>query len=246
VNPQARKLIETVSRYATPLILYPHNESAIDDWLTGGTGVLVQTPLNRFVITADHVVAKIEEIREQRPAVTLLCGTHAPPFDISDWQLIDRSKSLDICVIQVPSSFNPHEINKTFCKVDFSTVRPAEKEEEALIIGFPWAHRNATGLSINTRMLPIFDFVTSVSEARFVIADPERERQVLENTSGLDVPEHMGGASGAPVFRVNFDTFSELIGIFTDGGDGLHGVYFCTHVRFLSNDGKLNPRLLPP
>jgi hypothetical protein len=245
LSPKGRALIEEVSRYATPLLVYPRTEPPIDGWLTGGTGVLVQTPLNRFIITADHVVSEIEKIREQLPTVTLLCGVNAPPLDISDWQLIDRNKRLDICVIQAPSSFNPHEINKSFCGVDFTEVRLVSIEDEALIIGFPQAHRDAMGLTINARMQPIFDFVRSVSEERFVIADPELERQVLANPSGLAVPEHLGGASGAPVFRVNVDGPSELIGIFTGGSDGLHGAYFCTHVRYLSNDGRLDPLLLP-
>lgn len=246
LRPEAKALIEAMSRHAVPLLLYPREEAEIDGWLTGGTGVLVQTPISRFIVTANHVIAEIEALRVGRPTVTLLGGTNAPPLDISDWNVVDRNARLDICIIQVPDSFEPRDIGKSFYSADFTASPTAAREDEALIIGFPRAHRMASGSVINTRVMPIIDFVKSVSETRFVVADPENEREILENPSGLDVPEHMGGASGAPVFKFRLDNPNELIGIFTGGSDGLHGAYLCTHVRFLANDGTIDLLQLPP
>lgn len=246
MRPEARTMIEAMSRHAVPLLLYPRDGHDIGNWLTGGTGVLVQTPVNRFIITAEHVVGMIESLREEQQTVTLLGGTGAPPVDISDWQVIDRSKILDICIIQVPEGFDPGQINKSFCCVDLSNIERAKENDEVLIIGFPSAHRTATGSVLNTRMLPIIDFVRSVSEMRFAIADPDNERQILLNPSDLDFPQHMGGASGAPVFRCQLDYSCELFGIFTDGIDGIHGVYLCTHANFATNSGVIDLLRLPP
>lgn len=244
--PEARALIEALSQHAVPLLLYPRESSEIAGWLTGGTGVLIQTPISRFIITANHVFAQMEKLRAERSTITLLGGTNAPPLDISHWNVIDRNERLDICIIQVPGSFEPRDIGKYFYTADFTTSSTAAREDEALIIGFPCEHRTTSVSIINTRMLPIIDFVKSVSETRFVVADPENEREILENPSGLDVPKHMGGASGAPVFKLSLNSPSELIGIFTEGSDGLHGVYLCTHVRFLTNEGRIDLLQLPP
>ena len=245
MRPEARIVIEAMSQHAVPLLLYPRDAPDIGSWLTGGTGVLVQTPINRFVITADHVACEIEKLRKEQQSVTLLGGTGAAPVDISDWQIIDRSKVLDICIIQVPDGFDPSEINKSFCLVDLAKIGRAKESDEALIIGFPLAHRTAAGSVLNTRMLPIIDFVRSVSEMRFVIADPDDERQILLNPSDLDFPQHIGGASGAPVFRFQLDYPCELFGIFTDGYDGIHGAYLCTHANFVTNAGLIDVLRLP-
>lgn len=184
-------------------------------------------------------------LRKKREIVVLLGGTSAPPIDISDWPVIDRNPRLDVCIIQVPANFDPKTINKSFHEVNFAECVRVSVNDEAIIIGFPRAHRSAVGSVINTRMLPVIDFVRSVSEERFVIADENNERQVLINPSGLQVPEHMGGASGAPVFRLMLDAKFELIGIFTGGSDGLHGVYFCAHANFVSNTGHIDTLQLP-
>lgn len=245
MRPEAKATIEAMSRHAVPLLVFPRDNAGADGWLTGGTGVLVQTPSNRFILTADHFVAATEALRVERAIVTLLAGVHAPPLDISEWKIVDRNKRLDICIIQMPDTFDPCEINKSFYSADFTANHPTIEGDEALIIGFPQEHRSAAGSTINTRMLPIIDFVQSVSELHFVVADPDNQRQILVNPSGLCVPEHMGGASGAPVFKFHLANPCELIGIFTGGGDGLHGAYFCTHVRFLTNDGTIDLLQLP-
>jgi len=243
--------IETLSRHATPLLVYPREDSAIDGCLTGGTGVLVQTPVNRLLITANHVANEIERIRDEhiihgQHIVTLLCGTNASPHEISGWQIVDRDKRLDVCIFQVPETFDPDEINKSFYLTDFAVTRPAVEDDEVLIIGFPKEHRAGTGSVINARMLPIVDFVKSVSETRFVVADPDNQRQIVANPVGLDFPDHMGGASGAPAFRLSPAGTCELIGIFIEGSDGLNGAYFCTHIRFFTNRGTIDSLLMPP
>jgi hypothetical protein len=246
LRPEARTRIEAMSRHAVPLLVFPRAKPAIDGWLTGGTGILVRTPLNTLLITADHVLREIEALRQKLDVVVLLGGTSAPPIDVSDWPIVDRNARIDICIMQTPPGFDPTEINKSFYDAEFDRSPIARKGDEALIIGFPREHRAASGSVINTRMLPVIDFVRSVSEERFIVVDEKNERKVLLNPSGLNIPEHMGGASGAPVFRFAPGEQNALIGIFTDGGDGLHGVYLCTHAKFITNAGVIDSLQLPP
>ena len=242
---EANAVMDYLSLHAVPLLAYPHDDPPIDGWLTGGTGVLVQTPLNRLLITANHVVKEIEALRRQADIDTFLGGRNVAPTEISRWRVLDRNERLDICVIQVPDAFNCAAINKSFCVADFNIASRAEVDDEALIIGFPRDFRTAAGSEIHARMLQVIDFVTSVSTAQFLIADSENERKIVENSSGLEVPRHMGGASGAPVFRVTLSKPNQLIGILTEGADGLHGAYFCTHIEFLRNDGLIDMLKLP-
>ena len=246
MSPETTAFIESVSRHATAMLVYPAEGPDTSAWLTGGTGVLVQTPITRFIVTADHVIVEIERLRRLREIVVLIGGVHAPPFDVSDWPVIDRDSRIDICILQVPDAFQEGQTNLAFYATDFEEVSFVQEGDEALIIGFPQAHRIASPHAINARMLPINDFVRSVSETRFVVADPNNERKILRNPSDLAIPEHMGGASGAPVFKVMEDKKYELIGIFTHGNDGLHGAHICTHIRFLKNSGKIDSLKLPP
>ena len=246
MRPEFIAFLEAVSRHATPLLVYPRHKAEIDGWLTGGTEVLVETPINRFAITADHVICEIENLAKQKDIVTLAGGTHTSPIDISDWKVIDRDKRLDICILQVPEAFAAESANLAFLSIDFTAESCVMENDKILIIGFPQEHRNASGIVINARMLPIVDFVRSVSELRFVVADPDNEREVLINPSGLATPMHMGGASGAPAFRITSDHKYELIGIFTGGLDGINGAYLCTHIKFLTNTGQIDSLQLPP
>ena len=245
MRPEARVLMEAMSGHAVPLLVYPHDNPEIDGWLTGGTGVLVQTPLTRVLITANHVVKEFDSLRRTTQVDMLLGGKNATPLDITGWEVLDRHERLDICIIRVPNAFDSATINKSFYVTDFNLASRAEVDDEVLIIGFPGAHRTATGSVIHARMVQIVDFVKSVSEHQFVVADPENEREIIENGSGFEMPTHLGGASGAPVFRVSLNKSNELVGIFTGGHDGLHGAYFCAHADFLSNDGKIDVLKLP-
>jgi hypothetical protein len=241
-----RRQIESLLPYVAPVLVYPRINSGFDGWRTGGTALLVQTETNRFLITADHVVAKIDELRESSDIVVLLGGTDAPPIDITLWTTLARDSVTDICTIQMPHDFEAGEINKHFFELDLAQSTRAAVGDQALILGFPASHRRASGNRINTRVLPIMDYVTDVSVRRFTIADENDQREILINPDNLSFPDHLGGMSGSPVFRIAESASPALMGTFCEGGDGLRGAYFCSHVNFLLPDGGLDANALPP
>jgi hypothetical protein len=238
--------IEALLPYAAPVLVYPRTYSGFGSWITGGTALLVRTETNRFLITADHFVTRIDELRESSDIVVLLARTNAPLIDITQWTTLGRDNFTDICTIQIPRDFEAGEINKYLFELDLTQSTRATVGDQALILGFPAAHREAIGNRINTRVLPIMDYVTDVGVRRFTIADENSQRKILINPHNLTFPEHLGGMSGSPVFRITESASPALMGIFCQGSDGLRGAYFCSHLNFLLPDGSLDSNALPP
>lgn len=240
-----RDQIERLLPFVAPVLVYPRTNPGIENWITGGTALRAHTGQSRFLITADHFVHAINNLRVKREVVVLL-GTNSALIEISDWPIIAHDDFVDICTIQVPSDSEAGDLNKSFFDLDKWPPSLAEKGDQALILGFPAAHRHGREKMINTRVLPIFDFVTDVGSRRFTIADENEHREILVNPDNLDVPTHLGGMSGSPVFKVRDNAYPELLGVLSEGSDGLRGAYFCSHAQFLLPDGKLDFTRIPP
>lgn len=241
-----RELIESLLPYVVPVLVYPEMGPGAASWITGGTALLAQTGTSRFLITADHVLSKIDELRDKSEIVVLLGGVHAPPVDITLWPSVARDSFTDIGTIQVPPDSESRDINKEFFYFDLALPARAAVGDQALILGFPAGHRCASGNKINARVLPIFDYVTDVGVRRFTIADENNRREILINPSNLSFPDHVGGMSGAPVFRISDSVLPSLVGVLSESGDGLRGAHFCAHADFILPDGSLDHSALPP
>jgi len=241
-----RTLIEHLLPFVAPVLVYPQEASGVENWITGGSAILVRTEQNRFLITADHFVRKIHTLRTQRKIVVLLGGTSTAPIDISNWPTLAYDDFVDICTIQVPPEFEAEELKKTFFVLDRWPPTQAEKGDHVLIMGYPAAHRQGYETTINARILPICDFVTDVGPRRFTIADESEAREILINPDSLAFPTHLGGMSGSPVFKVSDNTIPDFVGVFSEGSDGFRGAYFCSHAHFLLPSGQLDFTKIPP
>ena len=241
-----RSQIEGLLPFVAPVLVYPLAEPGVENWITGGTALLASTKQNRFLITADHFVHEIDTLRTRGEIVVLLGGTSSAPIDISHWPILARDDFVDICTIQVPPEFEAGELNKSFFALNRWPPTLAKKGDQAIILGFPAAHRRGHEKTINTRVLPVSDFVTDVGPRRFTIADENDEREILINPDNLAFPTHLGGMSGSPVFRTADNTCPEFLGVFLEGSDGLRGAYFCSHAQFLLSNGQLDLSRIPP
>lgn len=237
--------VETLSRFVAPLLVYKKGEQNASNWITGGTVFLAQTSANRFLVTADHVIEDILKREKEGPLHLMLCGKSCGPLDISDWEIICRDERIDICTVQVPISFNADVLNRTFFDLNNWPHPRAVKYDKAFILGYPSGHRTGESKIVNIRLLPISDFVTDVGPRRFTMADETNEREIILNSPGFGVPKHFGGMSGAPVFRMLENSIPEFIGVFSEGSDGIHGVFFSAHADFICPDGKLNFAAIP-
>lgn len=241
-----RRDIEALLPFVATLLTYPPTATRVEEYITGGSVLLARSETHRFLVTADHVIREIEALRGESQVLVLLEGVGAAPIDISDWPVIDRNQLLDICTLGVPEAFTPSEINKQFFQPKYWPLRLAEVGDRVIILGYPAAHRSSHESTLNTRCLPIQDFVTDVGPRRFTVADELGTREIAINPEGLEFPEHVGGMSGSPVFRVDGTDAPEILGVFSEGSDGLRGTYFCAHVNFLNADGKFEQSRLPP
>ena len=165
---------------------------------------------------------------------------------MSDWKILDRDASIDICVFEIPNDANLERLNKKKFELQTWPHTRAALRDNALIIGYPAEHRSGSSNEIHVRITPINDFVTDVGPRRFTIADEQDEREVLLNPEGFSVPAHFGGMSGSPVFRMLTDAKPEFIGVFSEGGDGLRAAFFCAHADFILPTGKLDFGRIPP
>ena len=238
--------IEMLVPFIASVLVYPSTATHIGEYVTGGSVLLACSATHRFLVTAEHVIRKIDALRGKSKIVVLLGGAGAAPINITDWPVIDRSQLVDICTIGIPETFSPSEINKQFFQVKNWPPRLAEVEDRVIIVGYPAAHRASHGKTLNTRYLPIQDFVTDVGPRRFTVADEFGTREIAINPEKLEFPDHVGGMSGSPAFRVNEIDAPEMLGVFSEGSDGLRGTYFCAHANFLNADGKLAQSRLPP
>lgn len=239
--------IELLLPYVAPILVYPRINTGFSDWITGGSALIAQTVSSRFLITADHFLAKIDQLHQKSGALALLAISGASLIDITKWPVIVRDDYVDLCTIQVPDESESTALEGHYFLLDLLQAPRASIGDQALILGFPQLHRGVSGENrINTRVLPIVDHVTDVADRRFTIADEKNGREISINPHNLSFPDHVGGMSGAPVFRISEASSAILIGILSEAGDGLHGAYFCSHAKYLLPDGTLDVNGLPP
>lgn len=237
---------DILSAFIAPILVYERGETNAAKWITGGTAFFARTADTRFLVTADHIYKEIDDQRLEREVVLFLGGRDCQPINISDWPILDRDDYSDICTVKVPVSFDESILGKRFFELVNWPHERATQGNAAFIIGYPGAHRTGTDTSVNIRIAPICDFVTDVGPRKFTVADESEEREVLLNSENLDVPEHFGGMSGSPAFRIGENERPEFIGIFSTGSGGLRGAFFCSHADFILPDGRLDFRKIPP
>ena len=213
--------------------------------ITGGTAFFIGSGQQRFLVTAEHVIREIKKLRGERDIVVLLCGVNSPPTEISSWPIHSYDEFVDICTIRVPDEFDLNNIEKKFFPFPDEFVE-VEKGDNVLMLGYPAAHRHCASDTVNTRCLPHLVSVTNIGPRYFTLADEYNKREISINPELLEYPKHLGGMSGSPVFRVKRNSEPQFVGVFFGGGDGIHGVCFCSHAYFLLSNGYLDYGRIPP
>ncbi len=235
-----------MSPFVVPVLVYAEEETCATNWLTGGTAFFAKTREGRFLATANHVVEEIDVLRSKQKILVFLGGNSCAPHEISEWSILDRDANVDICTLKVPTEFKADTLKKKFFELQNWPHSRAQISDKAFVIGYPAAYRTGTPRSVSAGKCVLNDFGTDVGPRRFLLADHTDERQVLLNPDERELPEHFGGMSGAPVFRMIENAPPDFIGIFSGGSDGVRGAFFCAHGNFILPSGLLDRGLLPP
>lgn len=205
-----------------------------------GSGVLLRTESSRFILTAKHVV----DGYRNKPLVAALGATAGqPPRDITRWTIIDESGALDVATIAVPRDFDERDIGKTALRVLFPLPR-VQKGDPVVFFGFAGLHRRPQPGALRVALSAVSDFVVSVSDRGFVIADEKGEREVIEFTKGLAPFGPTGGVSGGNVFVQRGGVFC-ICGVVYEGGEGSDAWFWAAHADFLQLDGSLDHTRIP-
>lgn len=232
-----RKAAEIVRLFVVVVAAVPSAPQTKDVHYSG-SALLCDTGTHRFLITARHVVTELRDAQAQGDDIILFGTSDTPAVIISPVaEFHAENDDIDIGTISLLARFDPKQIGKEFCAQRWDNVERARSGETILALGLPAGLRHTKPNEITNYLVPLCDDVASSSERHFVLAS-DQSRRAFFYADGLSVPKHWGGFSGAPVF-VNRDGGLQFIGVVTEGGDGLDGVFFAAHADFVQRTGEV-------
>lgn len=234
-----QRLFEVALRiqpYVCALLCADENHRGPEGILTGGTGTFIATTEGRFILTAEHVTTALF-----RPGIRALMtvGNGKSPTDISHLRdRVSADVTADIAAISLPEDFDIDSAERRFCRVPEWPTPRAAKGEVAFFLGYPGLHRRIEDGGVHLGLAPFCDFVSSVSERHFVLADEELERVVADFSQAQLTPfGSLGGVSGSAVF-VNRAGALVPVGVIYEAGHGMNTFVFATHADRISAAGQ--------
>lgn len=233
-------------------------------FVDNGSCCLVQTPVKRFVVTCEHVWAGYEAFHNSSARSQLWMSliqdgqTSAPSAarSLTKPRAIAVEKSLDLAVFTF-DGINDLE-SWRFWQLALNGDSQANKGDAVHFLGFPGDLVRAGATDRKLGCCYLSEIVAEVSFGKFRLHAPAGTRH-HKNQRGEDgVAFRIGGASGAPVFKVKQDMSLALAGIVSQlsspgfilgspssGGSGSEpethemsdGDVLVTHACFIQEDG---------
>lgn len=204
-----------------------------------GSGCLVQLPQRAVILTAGHVVARM-----QHEGTTTYIGGNGTPVDISSWPVLGIDNVVDIATIGIPEDFDPQVIQSRFYVPAVWPPTRAQPGNSIIMVGFPSAHRIPVGGMLMSHGALFVDFVSSSSTLQFVTAPKDMDRKTSSMTERLDSIDATGGMSGCPMFVGGNREKPQLRGVLKEGGNGSNAVFFGAHTDFVRADGTIDDSLM--
>lgn len=214
-----------------PILHYKADAGEAKEWISGGTGWFFETTNKKWLITAAHVVEDYLASLGNN-YTTFIGGSDRPMVDISQWEVEEIDCELDYCLLKIPKNFCPSQINKSFYKSEALPLERASRGDSTFIVGYPGKLRKGGSTTVDAAIACLSDFVASSTDDLLTIVNEEGARIKIPFTEGISTPEHFGGMSGAPVWKIFPDGWVKPVGIFIQGG-GADSPYFCRHIDLL-------------
>lgn len=204
-----------------------------------GTGCLVKLPERAVILTAAHVV-----VRMQTEGTRTYIGGNGTPVEITSWPVLGIDNVVDIATIGIPEGFDPALIRSKFYVPPEWPPTRAQPENAVIMVGFPSEHRIPVGDMLMSHGAMFVDFVSSSSTLQFVTAPRDMDRKSSSMTERLRTIAATGGMSGCPMFVGGYREKAQLRGVLKEGGDGPNAVLFGAHTDFVRVDGTIDDRLM--
>jgi len=204
-----------------------------------GSGCLVQLPERAVILTAAHVVARM-----QHQGTRTYIGGNGTPVEISSWPVLGIDNGVDIATIGIPDGFDPAVIrSRLYVPPEWPPTR-AQPENAVVMVGFPSEHRIPVGDILMSHGAMFVDFVSSSSTLQFVTAPKDMDRKSSSMTERLHTIAATGGMSGCPMFVGGYREKPQLRGVLKEGGNGPNAVLFGVHTDFVRIDGTIDDSLM--
>lgn len=239
--PKPDAIFEVADQFrpaVSAIVVYEATARGPGAWSSGGTGLLVRTGSASFVLTAGHVVTKIQQVvRAQPAAAAILTGPEgATPVLVNDREMESFEPRVDMGVLRPPEDFKPGVLGKRWLKsMDWPPARAAVGDT-VMILGCPSLHREGRGIDLHISFVVVVEAVASSSERHIVVADEDGRRAVHKLDPHLQDFGSFVGMSGAPVFAFR-DGKAWLGGVFYEGGDGYEATFLAHHADFVTASG---------
>jgi Trypsin-like peptidase domain len=210
------------------------------DVISNATGSLVDTGRRKLLITNHHVRSRFLSCRQDNPHAKLtMSGAHGKLLlDISDAEVLDLDKDVDLAVFRIPDEHVRQQGKKWKIVQPWPPRRP-EKGMTAILLGYPGQGRSVEGDILGARALSLALPVVSVSDRHFVLVDESQDAHIL-------VPEeqapltHFGGISGSAVYVGHTAKPQEAIGLCGFAyEEGPGGAIYVAHADHINADGYI-------
>lgn len=155
--------------------LPPALMAASTEWLSQGSGFVVESAGRRFVVTNQHVVDSSSQVDVLLEDQTVLRGC----------EVVHADRRVDLALVALPEG--NAAVRAT--PVAYLTTRQVDDNDEVQAAGFP----SIGGGEVSYRLTS-----GTVSNARFELFDGRRRQGFVQHTAAIDP-----GNSGGPLFRKN-------------------------------------------
>lgn len=246
LKERVRELSQAVQPWVAPLFLLEADGEEGSKAVGNGSAALLDTGEARLLVTCRHVWFEFSAILKNKPDAKIALGLGLESIDVSDYSVIDSSKSLDLAIIGFKRPESLDGSLKSFHRSFNWPSKSASVGEVIIATGFPGNDRkksaNGNGVIFFTRT--VVDYVVSASDRHLVLADTENEREEFVFEPNLEESKSHGGLSGCPAF-VERNGVYEFVGIIYESNEGVRATFFISHAKYILSDGRIDHLAIP-